>query len=180
MTEKQKNLLSKYLTEENVEKLSAMSKDDEFFISKNFIDLILHMRYFHGVCGEMCKIPYYKRKPTKEEEKIIEETINSDRKRYGLVSDEYARVSEVRYLDDEHKWYVVRQEWFKGMSNSPTVREMAFKFYFDKEKYGANKCLPFAGIYNELFDMEIYSIDSLIRFFYEKSIKEEGEEYGKN
>lgn len=151
MTDKQKNIISKYLTSDRVEKLSEM----DFSIISSFIDMILHFRSFHPVVGELCSIPYLKRKPTSDEIKNIEPYVNTNKDKFNLLSNEYASVYDVNYLPNGRKWYVIRQTWFKGMSDSPTHKNI--KILESGEKFN--------GIYNELFDSKVYSIMSLLKLY---------------
>lgn len=169
MTDKQKELLKKYLCEENMQKLLNMNKKEEYDISKSFIDLILHMRWFHPVCGEMCAVPYYKCEPDNDEKRVIEIILNKYKKEYGLLDDEYAYIKKVCYLDEIHKWYMVQQDWFKGMSETPSSRTIFVKY--NENVFGSNRIVKFSNIYNELFDMGIYSIEQLMKFYFNNSNK---------
>lgn len=168
MTDKQLNFLSKYLSKNNLKKLSSMDKNRQYNISKSFIDLILHMRWYHQVYGEMCAIPYFTEIPNSKDKKEIEQLINRNRKRFGLLEDEYASVIEKDFLDENHVWYLVKQEWFKGMSETASTKTVEVKFIPSEIEY-CSTCVPFENIYNELFDMEIYSVNKLIDFYYDKA-----------
>ena len=170
MTDRQKELLSKYLDDRNMQKLLNMDKQSEYNVSKNFIDLILHMRWYHQICGEMCHVPYFTETPNKEEKEKIESIINQNKKQFGLLADEYASVEEKDFLDDAHVWYVVKQQWYKGMSETPTTRKIRVKFIPSSTDY-CSKCIPFENIYNELFDMGIFSLVDLMDFYYGKAKK---------
>lgn len=169
MTDKQKELLKKYLCEENMQKLLNMNKKEEYDISKSFIDLILHMRWYHPVCREMCAVPYYECEPKEDEKEAIEEIINRYKCEYGLLDDEYAYIKKVCYLDENHKWYMIQQDWFKGMSDTPSSRVVFVKY--NKNDVGHDRITKFSNIYNELFDMGIYSIEQLITFYFDNSNK---------
>lgn len=165
ISEKQINILKGRLTEENIKKLESLGYN---YVS-SFIDLILHMKSHHCVAGEICLVPYYSIKyPSTDVTKEIEELANSDKEKYGLMKDEYASVIEIRYLDDKHIWYVIDQQWFKGESNTPTHRSKLFKYNKSNVKY-CSYLSEFTGIYNELFDMEIFSLHKLIDFYYNNS-----------
>ena len=166
MTDKQRQILSKYLNECNMKKLLNMDRDIEFNISKNFIDLIFHMRWYHPVAGEMCSIPFFEGEPDIKIKKKIESIVNEDRIKFGLLGDEYAYVDQKIYFDDQHAWYVIKQTWVKGASDTLRTNIMPIK-YSDKN----DACLPFEGIYNELFDMKIYSIVDLVKFYYSAAQK---------
>lgn len=43
-----------------------MDKQSEYNVSKNLIDLILHMRWYHQICGEMYHVPYPNRQVKKK------------------------------------------------------------------------------------------------------------------
>lgn len=167
MTDKQRDILKKYLNENNLKKLEKM----DFKFTSSFIDMIIQNRWLHPVCGEMCSVPKFEMKPSKENQeyiKNIEQIVNENRKDFGLLEDEYAYVDKVFYFDDEHKWYSLRQEWFKGMSESPSTRTVLIKYHHSPVKY-CSTCSKFEGIYNELFDIDIYSMNNLVRFFFEKA-----------
>lgn len=167
MTGKQKNILTKYLNEENIKKLEKM----EYEITSSFIDMILHNRWFHPVLGEMCSIPNFEKEPSKESElniKEIERIVNEDRNKFGLLEDEYAHVDKVFYFDDEHKWYSLKQTWFKGMSESSSIRTTLIKHHHSPVE-SCSVCTKFDGVYNELFDMGVYSLNGLVNFFFKKA-----------
>ena len=86
------------------------------------------------------------------------------------MQDEYASVNKIFYLDDEHKWYELKQSWFKGMSNSSTSLTVWVKYSHSPTKY-CRTCSRFQGVYNELFDMGIHSMQDLISFFFNKANK---------
>ena len=167
MTDKQRELLEKYLCKDNMQKLSSMSEKEEYNISKSFIDLILHMRWYHPSCEEMCSVPYYECEPSTDEKRIIEELLNRYREEYGLMNDEYAYIKKVCYLDENHKWYMIQQDWFKGMSDTPSSKVIFVKY--NKEIFGSNRIIKFSNIYNELFDMKIYSMEQLVKFYFNNS-----------
>ena len=167
MTEKQKSILTKYLNERNLKKLEGMKS----VVISSFIELILKNRWFHAVCGEMCSIPKFEMKPSEvnpEYIENIEQIVNKRRKEFGLLEDEYAHVSKVFYLDAEHQWYQLKQTWFKGMSESESSRCCLVKYYHSPER-NCSRCIPFEGIYNELFDIGVYSMNDLVNFFYNKA-----------
>jgi hypothetical protein len=151
MTEKQRIILEKYLTKDRIDKLNQMS----FKTSSSLIDMILHFKSYHTVCGEMCNIPFLIRTPTEEEVFVIEEMVNKNRSLYGLATDEYASLFKVKYIPRCKELFVVKQTWFKGMSNSPTCN------YANLHKDGSKV----EGIYNMLFDAEIYSIVGLTKSY---------------
>lgn len=128
MTDKQKAILTKYLNDSNMKKLQKMDQQTQYMVCKDFIDLILHMRWYHRVCGEMCLVPYFMDRPEAKCKEEIERIINQNRKNFGLAEDEYATVVERRYLDDDHAWYVAKQTWFKGMSETPTSHAIMVKY----------------------------------------------------
>ena len=170
MTEKQKNILEKYLNEKNLKKLEDMNFD----ITSSFIDMIIQNRRFHPY-GEICLIPKFEIKPSEENQeyiKEIEQIVNKNRKEFGLLEDEYARVDKVFYLNEEHKWYSLKQTWYKGMSESQSTRTVWIKYYHSPVE-SCSTCLKFDGIYNELFDMGIYSMVNLTKFFFEVANKKE-------
>lgn len=169
MTDKQKDFLKKYLNDNNLKKLEKMN----FKCVSSFIDMIIQNRWFHPVYGEMCSVPKFEMKPSKQEQeyiKNIEQIVNANKKEFGLLTDEYAYVDNILYFDDEHKWYQLKQEWFKGMSNSPTTRTALVKYYHSSIKH-CSTCSEFDGIYNELFDMGVYSMSDLIKFFFKKATR---------
>lgn len=174
MTEKQKKILEKYLNEKNLKKLEDM----KFERTSSFIDMIIRNRRFHPVAGEMCIIPRFEMKPRMEKQEYIEEIeeiVNKKRKEFGLLEDEYASVDTVFYLDNEHKWYSLKQTWFKGMSESQSTRTVWIKYipnpHNSKYQHFDGQCFIFEGIYNELFDMGIYSMNGLINFFFNEANK---------
>lgn len=152
MTEKQRNLLLKYLTEDRVKKMEKM----DFKVASKFIEMILSFRWYHPVAGEMCNIPYLKRKPTKTEVDKVHATIMENRSRLGLLTDEDVWVKEVRFLPNGKKWFWVEQTWFKGMANSPSHRSGCVS---------DNGYEKFDGMYNLLFDSGIYSIDGIVQLY---------------
>lgn len=156
LTEKQRNLLSKYISKDRIEKLSRMN----FERTSRFIEMIVHFRSFNPVVGELCNIPYLKRKPTKDEKNEIELYINSNKDKFNLLEDEYVSLYEVNFLPNGKKWFVVRQTWFKGMSESPRHR------YAKISEDGNNM---FEGIYNLLFDSGIYSTYGLVMLYADSS-----------
>lgn len=167
MTDKQRDVLKKYLNKNNLNKLEEM----DFKCISSFIDMIIQNRWFHPGYGEMCSVPKFEMKPSKENQeyiKNIEQIVNENRKEFGLLEDEYAYVDRVFYFNDKHKWYLLKQEWFKGMSESPSTRSVTIKYYHSPVEY-CSTCTRFEGIYNELFDMGIYSMTGLVKFFYEKA-----------
>lgn len=167
MTDKQKDILKKYLNKNNLKKLEEKSFD----CASSFINMIIQNRWFHPVCGEMCSVPKFEMNPKKENQKYIkdiEHIVNENRKEFGLLEDEYAYVDKVFYLDEKHKWYLIKQEWFKGMSESPSTKTILVKYYPSPVEY-CSTCSKFEGIYNELFDMGICSMTGLVKFFYEKA-----------
>lgn len=167
MTEKQAAIVKKYLNEKNLKKLEGM----KFEITSSFIDMILQFRWYHPVCGEMCSIPFFELKPNQEKKEIIEDIekiVNKKRKTFGLLDDEYASVSKVYYLDEKHKWYALKQSWYKGMSETQSSRTVFIK-YHPSEVSGCSLCSVFDGIYNELFDIGIFSTVHLVNFFFEKA-----------
>lgn len=169
MTDKQRELLEKYLCRENMQKLLNMDKREECDISKNFIDLIIHMRWYHPVCGEMCSVPYYECEPDSDEKRVIEIILNKYKKEYGLLEDEYAYIKKVCYLDKTHKWYMIQQDYFKGMSDTLSSKVVFVKY--NEKVFGSERIVKFSNIYNELFDMGLYSIEQLMKFYFNNSNK---------
>lgn len=56
------------------------------------------------------------------------------------------------------------------MSETPTARKIRVKFIPSSIDY-CGKCIPFENIYNELFDMGIFSLVDLMDFYYGKAKK---------
>lgn len=169
MTDKQRDILKKYLNEKNLKKLEEM----KFKHTSTFIDMIIQNRWFHDVYGEMCSIPMFEMNPNEENQdyiKEIEQIVNKKRKEFGLLEDEYASVNKIFYLDNEHKWYSLKQSWYKGMSESPYTITVRVKYHHSPVEY-CSTCSKFEGIYNELFDMGICSMVGLTKFFFEEANK---------
>lgn len=164
MTDKQLKILSQSITGERIKKLDKLGFDTV----SSFIDMIIHMTYYsYGTKCDAVKV--FQRKPSNEEREEVEEIVNKDKNYYGLLSDEYAILDKVLYLDDEHYWYHIKQTWFKGMSESPshkTCNILNEKCYENDRPYFTHY-KKFDGVFNMLFDMKIYSMNRLIDFYYE-------------
>ena len=133
--------------------------------TSGFIGMLLHFRYFADVIGEQSGIPVMRRKPTKDESEEFREVVGNDKElknKLGLLTDEGAYIKEVRFLPDGTKWYTLEQRYYKGMSNSPTWHWSTVEPTLDEK---------FRGIYNLLFDLEIYS-ERRLREIYVNKLKE--------
>lgn len=149
LTDKQKRVLSKYIDENRIQKLKSAGFD----ATSSFINMVICL-------GNIVSIIH--RKPTKEEKEQIEKYANNDTKRYKLLSDEYASLKSVCFIPTCEPWYHVQQEWFKGMSNSPSYKTANLRINGDN----------FEGVYNMLVDNKIYSINKLLYLYAEELQKE--------
>ena len=150
MTEKQERVLEQYLTDEHIKALD----DAGFDATSAFINLVLQTtRHTAGGCSVSC-MPVLERRPTEQEREKIEKKINSDRKAYGLLPDEYASVKTVRYYYGVPAWYVAMQTWYKGEGNSLSCK--IARVSVDGE--------ALKSTYDTMYDMGIRSVRGLLKY----------------
>lgn len=143
MTDKQRTFLKKYITDDRIDKLSI----ENYELTNSFINLIMQTNSYGSIM-----ISYARIKPTKSEQLTIEKYVNDNIENFSGIKDEHATLESVCYFNEQHKWYVLDQNWCKGMSNNLTHN----KILIDSD--GKSK---FDGIYNMLIDSEIYSLCGL-------------------
>ncbi|EKS4345021.1 hypothetical protein QB607_003024 [Clostridium botulinum] len=147
MTDKQRNLLEKYITEDNINKLNNLG----FQYVSNFIKLILNTCSYSICSIDICN----KIECESTEIEFIEKIINSDRKRYTKIHDEYISLYGAYTIPEyDKKIYKLRQTWYKGMSNSPTHNYITI----------TEDCELYKGIYNTLIELKIYSIYAFMNY----------------
>lgn len=152
MTDKQKKILEKYLDESRIEKLNNL----DFSYTTNFINLIFTFKGYHPLLGEVNSIPIFKtkEKPDAKFLKSLTEKVNENRKELGLITDEYASFDHIIFISPERKYYSFSQTWYKGESNSPSHYWVCVNS--DGER--------FHGVFNELIDLNIYSVQQLLSY----------------
>lgn len=150
MTDKQEKFLRRYIDEKNISKLKSL----DFNCTVSFIDMILKCRN-----GERIYIPHISKKVLEksEDERKLEKLVNENKRELGLLQDEYACLKRTLYINPNRKYYVFEQRWFKGMSNSSTIKSVIV----DKD---GNK---FNGFINELVELDIYSAIQLSQHYVE-------------
>lgn len=157
MTEKQKEFLKRYITEDRIAKLNNMN----FNLATGFINLIMNTaNSYHNFCLVDIKKEI---KCTELESNAIEKIINDNRKYYTKTTDEYCSVIKAYVIPKYDKTiYEIYQYWHKGSFDERM--ENSFLVFEDGEKY--------RGIYNILFDMGIYFLSDFMKYLRDNSFEE--------
>ncbi len=149
MTLKQRKVLERYISEDNIKKLDNLG----FNYASSFINLIFNTTYkdFNS-----CSINILSETDYIKEEKIdVETLVNNNKDKYRAIKDEYCSLEKAYIIPEyDKKIYRLKQTWFKGMSNSPTHK------YITITEDGKRH----EGEYNVLIDLKIYSISSFMDY----------------
>lgn len=158
MTEKQEDLLIKFISKDRIELLKKL----DFEYTSDFINLIMNTSSVKYFVGRTADIDIKKEIEFNEDEKKnIEEIINKNRNNYTDI-DEFCSLINIFIIPKyDKKIYVMKQTWFKGMSNSSDFNY--FCITEDGKKYN--------GMYNVLFDLKIYTIQDFLIYLKENDFK---------
>lgn len=158
MTEKQEDLLIKFISKDRIELLKKL----DFEYTSDFINLIMNTSSVKYFVGRTADIDIKKEIEFNEDEKKnIEEIINKNRNNYTDI-DEFCSLINIFIIPKyDKKIYVMKQTWFKGMSNSSDFNY--FCITEDGEKYN--------GMYNVLFDLKIYTLQDFLIYLKENDFK---------
>lgn len=142
MTEKQLDILKKYLIKQNLDKLKR--KDNRQISS--LIDVII----------KTSNIDMFTSKKAKDvlishEIIAIERGVNVNIEKYSKIKDEEATITDVFFLLGE-RYYRLEQYWFKGESNSRSYNW----FFIDEDLQPFNKT-----VYDIMVEKDIYTMQGL-------------------
>lgn len=154
MTEKQRNFLLKFLPKDFID---TKTEFKDFGFTSSCIKFIMDT-YNFGVFAFDIKV--VKKHLTEKETDLVKhlkDHINSNKENYTGPNDEYYSLNSTYYIPESDKlFFVFRQTWYKGMSESSTSH------YITVDETG--KEVFYSTQYTELFRMNVNSLNKFFEY----------------